>query len=71
MRISFTLFKLILFVFVGLAYAQSPVNEEVTAEQRQEADAFFQKQDWENASKSYEKIVKTTIRNFLKSSVCS
>ena len=29
----------------------------VTPQMRQEANEFYQKQDWENASKAYEKIV--------------
>ena len=50
-------------MFVGLARSQSQTNSEVITEQRQEADTFYQKQDWENAAKSYEKIVKLEGRN--------
>lgn len=64
MRICLKLIGIVLFVFLGFAYGQPQPNSGVTAEQRQEAGAFFQKQDWESAAKAYEKIVKLEEKNF-------
>jgi tetratricopeptide (TPR) repeat protein len=58
---------LVICVFICLVsfsvVAQSNVNSGVTPEMRTEANNFYQKQDWENAAKIYEKIVKLEENN--------
>ncbi|MCU0239342.1 MAG: tetratricopeptide repeat protein [Pyrinomonadaceae bacterium] len=58
---------LVICVFICLVsfsvIAQSNVNSRVTPEMRTEANNFYQKQDWENAAKIYEKIVKLEENN--------
>lgn len=63
MRNYLKFMTLILFVLVGLNYSQAQTNTGVTPEQRQEANTFFQNQDWENSAKSYEKIIKAEEKN--------
>jgi hypothetical protein len=50
-------FIFILLLSINFIFAQGTPNSGVTQEMRGEANAFYQKQDWENASKAYEKIV--------------
>ncbi len=56
-----------IFVFISLmmftSLAQNTANTTVTPEMRTEANSFYQKQDWENAAKVYEKIVKIEDKN--------
>jgi hypothetical protein len=47
----------ILLISLSASFAQGTPNSGVTQEMRVEANAFYQKQDWENAAKAYEKIV--------------
>src|SRR5215203_6179998 len=46
----------LIFAFNFIVAAQT-TNSGVTQEMRNEANLLYQKQDWENASKAYEKIV--------------
>lgn len=47
----------VLLLALGI-YAQGAATSGVTPEMRAEANAFFQKQDWQNAAAAFEKIVK-------------
>ncbi len=49
---------LAVFVLSFMASAQTTQSSGVTQEMRNEANAFYQKQDWRNASNAYEKIVR-------------
>lgn len=57
------LFLLLSSLITFSAFAQGTPNTVVTAEMRTEANNFYQKQDWENAAKAYEKIVKSEDKN--------
>jgi len=51
----------ILLISLNFVFAQqTPPNQTsgATAQMKQEANAFYQKQDWQNAAREYEKIVK-------------
>lgn len=54
---------LVLLVSAGV-FAQPQANSGVTAEMRVEANAAYQKQDWQTAAAAYEKIVKLEAANF-------
>ncbi|HRH46727.1 MAG TPA: tetratricopeptide repeat protein [Pyrinomonadaceae bacterium] len=63
MKLYLKIITLFIFVLSGLNYNQAQTNSGVTSEQRQEANTFFQNQDWENSAKAYEKIVKAEGNN--------
>lgn len=52
-----------IYIFNLLILAQVTSNAGVTAEMRTEANNYYQKQDWENSAKAYEKIVKLEEKN--------
>ena len=48
----------LIFVLSFAAFAQTKTDSGVTPEMRAEANEFYQKQDWQNASKAYGEILK-------------
>ncbi len=59
---NFLIFFLILFIFSSIpAFAQT--SNDATAKLKQEANDFYQKQDWQKSADAYEKIVKLEEKN--------
>lgn len=56
-------FTFIILIFVSFDFAQTQQNSGITPEQRQEANTFFQNQEWEKAAQAYEEIVKAEEKN--------
>ncbi len=59
----FHLFAIIFLVSAGFVSSQTDPNSGVTADQRREAGAFFQNQDWQSAAAAYRKIVAAEPKN--------
>ena len=64
MKLRLAAVTALILVYSLAVIAQGIPNSGVTPEMRQEANAFYQKQDWQNAATRYEKIVELENTNF-------